>query len=669
MHPPGVCALSAGSGRRAGVVRPWLLLPILCLGCGPPEPPRRIDPGLTPGELVLPVGPAPEEPALPDGVRLRVMTFNLYGGRFASAEAIGAFLAGQELDLVGLQECPADYLAPIAARTGLAHHGGEGVALLSRTPLADLRLVQLRTGRSFVHATTQLEGVTFSVYVAHLGWNLDGDRQCRELVDDHLAADPVQHLVVMGDFNDEHLSSQIAILEERLADAATSMGWYPGQRISWPSTRFDDTEGSQLIDLVFFRRDLQPLVLGLEVHNLQPVLSDHKPVGAELLYPRDERPFAVDPFAALRDPRRGWPDPPPPDLLVNPGAEDGLAGWLAEGGAVAAAGRENQLPRAGLGLFTGFSERPAEGVRWSAGSQEVELAAWAGAIDARRCRLLAAGQAATGYRTESDGPHTSNLVKPYDEGELVLEALDAQGGRVLGRASSGRRDTLGWHPLAFALPLPPGARSARLTWMSHHKAFNGGSNDAVFDELYLGLDCQGAPHGLLGPDLLRDPGAEDGGLSAWSAAGWQRLTDLTPVGLAIFPPLSRSGRGLLFAGGPLDLEPGPAGLSSLGQVMELEDLLGVVDGDGLALRWGGWLRTWTARTRVAIGLEIFDGDGSLWGRVEGGGVHAAEWSRVEHRTRIPAGASAVRLVLEADVEALGTGVFADDLFVQPEALE
>ena len=68
----------------------------------------------------------------------------------------------------------------------------------------------------------------------------------------------------------------------------------------------------------------------------------------------------------------------------------------------------------------------------------------------------------------------------------------------------------------------------------------------------------------------------------------------------------------------MDLEPGPAGLSSHGQRIELHALFGTIDGNGLALRWGGWLRTWVARTHVGVALEIYDGDATLWGRVEGG---------------------------------------------------
>ncbi len=638
-------------------------------GCSAGESPRRIAPDLTPADLVLPPGLDPVQPDLPEGIRLRVMTFNLYGGNFATAEAIGAFIAEQDLDLVGLQECPADYLTPIAAAAGFEHFGGQGVALLSKTPLVDLRFVELLSGRSFVHATIQVEGVTFSVYVAHLGWNLDGDHQCRELVDEHLALDPLKHLLLVGDFNDEHLSSQITILEEVVADAATVIGWYPGQRISWPSTRFDESEGSQLIDLVFFRRSFAPIVLGIEVHNLQPVLSDHKPVMAELLYPPGDQPFGQDPYAALRDPERGWPDPLPANLLVNPGAEDGLSGWQAAGGAQAAAERDNQRPFSGQVLFTGFVQSPADGVHWSSGSQEVDLSSRAEAIDARGCRLLATGQMATGFQTLTDGQHSSNMARPYDEGEVIVEALAGPAGGLLGRASSSRRDTLGWFPFAFSLDLPPGSRAARFTWLSHHKILNGTSNDAVFDDLCLALDCRAAPRSIPGPELLVDPGAEASDLAAWQVDGWRRLVDLEIFGLAVFPPLSHSGQGLLFAGGPLDLEPGPPGTSRLAQRIDLSATLDRIDDDRLALRWGGWLRSWAAVSRVRIGLEIYDGDGTLWGRVDGQAVGAAEWTRVEQLTRIPAGASAVELVLEAEVEPLGTGVFADDLFVLPETIE
>ena len=202
--------------------------------------------------------------------------------------------------------------------------------------------------------------------------------------------------------------------------------------------------------------------------------------------------------------------------------------------------------------------------------------------------------------------------------------------------------------------------------MSHHKVLNGSSNDAVFDDLYLGIDCAIAPTAVLGSNLLRNPGAEQGDDRSWQSETWRALPDMEIIGLAFFPPGSYSGRSLWFAGGPLDLEPGPAGLASHAQKIPLDAYFDTIGADGLALRWGGWLRTWAGKTDVRMALEIYDGDGSLWGRVDGGEVDAPEWTWVENLSRIPAGSSAVRLVLEAEVEPLGSGVFADELFVIPE---
>jgi hypothetical protein len=114
------------------------------------------------------------------------------------------------------------------------------------------------------------------------------------------------------------------------------------------------------------------------------------------------------------------------------------------GGAQAVSERRSQRPHRGEKIFTGYDGTPDE-LR-SAGTQRVELASKA---------------------------------------ESIVEALDG-GDRVLARETSKRRDTLDWHPYARAIPLPPGTRAARLTWMSHRKPTSGEGNDAAFDELYLG---------------------------------------------------------------------------------------------------------------------------------------------------------------------------------------
>jgi len=88
----------------------------------------------------------------------------------------------------------------------------------------------------------------------------------------------------------------------------------------------------------------------------------------------------------------------------------------------------------------------------------------------------------------------------------------------------------------------------------------------------------------------------------------------------------------------------------------------------VALRWGGRVRTLTARSSIKLALEIYDFDGSLWGTLEAEPVRAAEWTLVEQRTRIPKGASSVRLVVETQVTEMDTGAFGDEFFLVPEII-
>ncbi len=632
--------------------------------------PVLIDPSVQVEDLIL-EPETPFSPELPEGIRLRVASYNIYGGNFADAEAIGNMLKTLNLDMVGLQECPESFVAPIAQAGGFPYSYGSGIALLSKTELNDTELVPLSVGRSFLHAHSEVSGVMFSFYVAHLGWNAEGDLQFREFVDEHLKQDTTKHMVLVGDFNDEHYSSQVEIMEEVATDAFTKIGWYPGERISWPSTGFDDTEGSQLIDLIWFRKELPALVLDADVVNLSPVLSDHKPVWAELLYPSDpDSPFSSDPFEAQRDLFADFPtvDNRPANLLINPGAEDGTTGWTLSGEAVSVAERENQTPYKGSAFFTGFSTAPDDETRFSTGEQIVDLSEWAADIDAMKARLLVSGYMRTGFTIDEEGDIRSNIPKPNDEAEIVTEALD-ENGQVLLQLHSKRRDTLNWHPYADFLELPPNTRKARLSWIAHHKAYNGAGNDAAFDELYLGIDLLETSHQRLGGNLLENPGAEDIESTHWETTGWQSLPSMVPYGFIFFPPCSFSGERFFYGGGAFGVEAGEAGTSLLAQVVDLSSYSDELASDQMALHWGGWFRTVDAANTLSLALEIYDGDGSLWGTIPGGELFDAEWRPLQNRTRIPAGAASVRLIVSSELSEVGTSAMADALYVIPERIE
>lgn len=633
------------------------------VGCGP----AAIDPSLKPADLVLPVRAPPSQPTLPPGVRVRALTLNIHGGHDATPAAIAGLLSSLELDLAGLEECPDEVAQAISQLAALPYRVGvEGPVLLSKTPLTATAAVSLAAGRSFVHANTVIGGASFSVYVAHIGWNSEGDRQARELVDLHLRPDPERRLLMMGDFNDEHLSSQNDILEEVVEDVFTASGVYPGQRISWPATEFDGSEGSQLIDLFFYRRDYKALVLRADVLNVAPVLSDHKPAFAELLYPV-EAPFSEDPFGPRGDPLAGLPFDPSGagNLLMDGGAEERGGGWTFSGGAITAAEREAQAPRSGAFLFTGALNALEDGQFQSWGSQSLDLEGDAAAIDAGELSLDVAGWIATGFKLDVDGDIRSNVPRPYDDGEILVETFNAEG-RLLSRATSQRRDTLKYYPWAASIPVPPGARLATYTFLAHHKTAGGPSNDVVFDDLYWAKARR--PHRVLGGDLVVDGGAERGSLEdgPFRAQIFRAEKDGVALGLMLYPPWARSGKGYFFAGGAVALEGRSPGAAELRQVLPLDDYLGQIDRQELTIRWGAALRTYRGDTPIELSLEIQEEQGRVWGTVALPTFQAPEWTTLESRLLVPRGARALAIVVKADVSRAGDAVFVDDLFAVPE---
>lgn len=624
--------------------RRGVLLALIITGCSSSS---GVDEGVTPDSLWIRDVPSTRIP--PGGVRVRALTLNLHGGQEASPGRVVEVLQDLDLDVIGLEECPAAYADELAralgGRTPLTRVGEEGNVLLSRTPVTSTRAVSLESGRGFVHAETMIDGQPFSLYVAHIGWNAEGSRQARELIDRHLSRDETRRLLVMGDFNDEHLSPQASILEEVLEDAFTASGLYPGQRISWPSTGFDGSEGSQLIDLHYYRRADPPVVVRTEVINAVPVISDHKPTFAELIYPRGEDRFPVGqpPIEGSRTPWTVVDRDEASNLLVNHGAEEGARGWEADNaGEIVTGEREHQAPHGGRSHFSGASFASTDMV--SGWSQRVDLSSRSAAIDAGSGWLDAAGWVAVGYRQDVDGEVVASSPRPYDEAEVVVDLEDA-GGVRLARWSSGRRDPLQYHPFGARLRIPRGTRTAVMRLWSHRKENSGPSSDAVFDDLYL---AHGVGRAHQGEPVAIGRDGEDS--AAWG--GWKRLADGEPIGIMIYPPRTRSGRGHFAAGVGLDNATAAAEASAA-----------VVPG---ALRFGGWARTLGATGAVRFALELFEEEGeAAWGRYELEPLQAAEWTLVEGRLRIPPGI--VRAVLHVEAEAGDDMVFVDEVVVAQDA--
>ena len=254
--------------------------------------------------LILPLhGLSGQEVALRQPV-VRLATYNVHGGLEASAATVARFLSGLNLDLLSMQEVPSqEYLETIASGTGLIHFTmmDRFKAILSRAPLEDTQRIPLVTGRGVIRTTAILRDIPVSIYAIHNSWDQPGDRENRQLVNEILPLDPNPRKILLGDFNDEHYSTQNIVLERALNDAWTDLGVRPGERTTWPATGFAGTEGHQLIDLLLYDPAGGMFPVSASIPKLAPVLSDHRPVVfnlrlSEPVFVEPPRDFTVDAF-------------------------------------------------------------------------------------------------------------------------------------------------------------------------------------------------------------------------------------------------------------------------------------------------------------------------------------------------------------------------------------
>lgn len=674
--------------------------------------------------LILPLQASPwQEEVLRQPV-VRLATYNVHGGLEASAATVARFLSGLDLDLLSMQEVPSqEYLETIASGTGLVHFTlmDRFKAILSRTPLEDTSRIPLVTGRGVIRTTATLRGIPVSVYAIHNSWDQPGDRENRQIVNELLPLDANPRKILLGDFNDEHYSTQNIVLERALNDAWTDLGVRPGERTTWPATGFAGTEGHQLIDLLLYAPTGGMFPVSASIPKLAPVLSDHRPVVFNMrlsdpVFIEPPQEFIVDAFfgpevielrfdrevdvpGASRPQRytirrlgreggmvevlrvrvdrhrrrvrmvtgvhepgtryaltvegvaaRGGQEGMSPtsreyafveNLVFNPGAEEGVAGWAVSGGMEAVTGLSQLQAYSGEAFFAGGAS-DAE----SRAIQSVSLESFAGLIDEGRAALHLGACLAAAYLSFPGG---ESRAEPYDESEVSFSLLDADGAE-LWSASSGKYDTLYWWPYRGTVAVPPGTRSVRVVVAANRRTLIGGTrNDGAIDAVFVGIEAHSRSHGNLTGNLLSNPGAEDGGLDGWSVEGDFRR-GLNMARFFTDYLVTRSGDGMFMAYPSRE-----AGDTLLSQVVDLPD--GVQ-----YLGWGGRLKSFASLMGIGIGVEVLDVDNEVVHADGTGPLKCAQWERVVGSFRVPAGARRVRFRVFAG--GRGRAAFADDLFLE-----
>ena len=230
----------------------------------------------------------------PEAEELRVLTYNLHHGEGVDGrldlERLARVIRGSGADLVALQEVDretarsagVDQLQVLAELTGLhpyfaeffPYQGGRyGLAVLSREPAADHRVIALPPGKLEARAAllVQLSGPgdeALTFVCAHLDWlSPDTQRFAQATQLASVLGELDGTVLLAGDLNDTPESRTLVLLRERLDYRPRSEALRP---------TFPAPEPAKEIDYVLWRsahlKPVSSVVLD------EPVASDHRPV-------------------------------------------------------------------------------------------------------------------------------------------------------------------------------------------------------------------------------------------------------------------------------------------------------------------------------------------------------------------------------------------------------
>jgi endonuclease/exonuclease/phosphatase family metal-dependent hydrolase len=254
------------------------------------------------GLVIAARGPG-EFPAHPDAGSLRVASYNIRAG-LGSLEALTEDLRLLEADVVALQEVERgvrrsreiDQARVLADALGFEHvfagsftlqTGEHGIAILSRFPLRDPRVIRLPQGdgrwpRSALTARIEADAGPFLMVCLHLtrpwSWPLSHTRariaQIRTLL--ATLADEELPVVIAGDFNCLPISWEVMLITRHLANAWRP--WRDGWAASFPLRAIGFPFGAVKIDHVFHDDSWESRGFWVAPRGA----SDHHPVVADL---------------------------------------------------------------------------------------------------------------------------------------------------------------------------------------------------------------------------------------------------------------------------------------------------------------------------------------------------------------------------------------------------
>lgn len=248
------------------------------------------------GPTVCLAAPGPDKP-----ITVRVASYNVEFGKSTTPEQVGEMFKPYKLDIIGFNEAPdGDWTARVGKVLGMPHcfvgkissanHKDKYKTILSRTPLEGTEEHTL-TGRgwnpaSVVRAVTKIDGVSFAFYALHISKSGASDGHAHSLATKVLPKEVTERVIVVGDFNNN------------IGDAAMKTVEGAGFRPTWNDLKIDlskeFTYNAQdpkknlgVIDHIFFSTPAGAKATDGSIIELDKPLSDHKPIWAEIVFPRD----------------------------------------------------------------------------------------------------------------------------------------------------------------------------------------------------------------------------------------------------------------------------------------------------------------------------------------------------------------------------------------------
>jgi len=239
-------------------------------------------------------------------VAVRVAAYNVEYGKSTSPEQVGKMFKPYKLDIIGFNEVPdGDWTARVGKVLGMKHcyvgkissanHKDKYKSILSRTPLQGTAEHEMSLKRkrcwnpaSVVSAVTEVDGVSVAFYSLHICTSASNHKtgHAYQLASEILPKETTDRVIVVGDFNNN------------MGDAAINTIEAAGYQATWKDLKIDTSKeftynaldpkkNLGVIDHIFSNTSANPKISDGGIIELKKPLSDHKPVWAEIVFPRE----------------------------------------------------------------------------------------------------------------------------------------------------------------------------------------------------------------------------------------------------------------------------------------------------------------------------------------------------------------------------------------------